>query len=335
MVVRVELYEHEVWTARRGWVADDHWWRSREGAAAASTRETFPAPRGYAWDGAWRLGVVEGRNGSPLKQGWEYATAPERFEGRAPRGPRGVDFARRRRWTRPAKPARRTSKNTARRPAAPRVQAGLDTVRRARLKLADRAKQCGTELDSEFLRDALDALGVAVKKGAFEVTAALDAATTLDDGVVKKLRRDLHREVAAAADVLRNLPREPDEWPTAEEEVREFSRDSSEAIRARRSPLSDAAPGRARARVLSGSRPNSRREAVLFRPDRIIPPRRRARRRGPTSSSRGREPSSSVPSARRRRRPRTAATSRATRRRPCGRRPRRTTTTRSSRGSAP
>lgn len=102
-------------------------------------------------------------------------------------------------------------------PIHARVTTGLEMVARARSQLQQTARLAGTDLDSADLRDALDALGAAVKKGALEVTTALDGAG-LSDNRAKKLRRDLHREVSAAADVLRTLPLEPDRWPSIEEE---------------------------------------------------------------------------------------------------------------------
>ena len=53
-----------------------------------------------------------------------------------------------------------------------------------------------------------------MKKGALDVTTALEQATSLDESTTKKLRRDLHREVTAAAEVLRALPPEPSVWPS-------------------------------------------------------------------------------------------------------------------------
>ena len=78
----VEVWEHESWAVGRGWAVAQNF-RTREGVAAASTLETYASPRGYLWSGDWSLGVVYGRNGYELPQGWEYALKVDHFGARA------------------------------------------------------------------------------------------------------------------------------------------------------------------------------------------------------------------------------------------------------------
>lgn len=181
----VEVFEHERWSRKAdGWIPSSPprraQWCTADGTPTAEPEE-LPPPTNYGWVSNWRVdtssipavaaalaagGGASSSSSSSLnsteltnyhhdREGWEYATAPEKF-GSPDRQARGEerwsDRARRRRWIRVARYKTLLSEVTAPQELAKQAQEGLKGLVRGRRTVSELCGLMGTQRDSADLR---------------------------------------------------------------------------------------------------------------------------------------------------------------------------------------
>ncbi len=239
--VVVELYEHERWSRKAdGWIPvegpparERAQWCTAQGTPAAPPEEMHP-PAQYGWASNWRVDTsstaplaAPPSSSGPLprpmqltgythdREGWEYATAPEKF-GNPDRTPRGEerwsDRARRRRWIRVARYKALLSEVTAPQELGKQAQEGLKGLVRGRRTVQELCGLLGSRRDSADLRLKMFNLVDLVRQHGQEIDQVL---RTLRDkggdsaavGGVKKWANDLAKEQRAFEDVAREVER--------------------------------------------------------------------------------------------------------------------------------
>ena len=217
----LEIWEVQRWKLGDGWTETT--WCDEDGIAQGVTQAEMQPPPGYAWEGGWTIVPPDCDGGAPWQGfgawGWEYATSAKKLGARAPRRGLAFDRARRRRWQRVAK-KRSTTQAADRERLLPKgddrtamVRKQLEAVQKLRRYVESTAKMCGTSHDSLELRKDLDEAAMKAGQLSADVGKLLDSSVAAPLG--SKLSRDLYKEVAAIAAVVRSLPPLPSDKASA------------------------------------------------------------------------------------------------------------------------
>ena len=199
----VELWEYEEYDRSKNWVPDSqHPWTNTCFEDSKPPDEVTPPGPEWCWASNWK---IEKKTGATDGDGWEYATNFARFKSleRSPKfEKKWNDKSRRRMWSRALRKdglinGRATSTDLSK--TLPRIQQGLSSIHKARLRIEAIMKEAPDAANSEQMQSAV----TLVKKNIADIMTALDqaeahqqknpgaAAQTL---VIKKLKNDLSKE---------------------------------------------------------------------------------------------------------------------------------------------
>lgn len=203
----VEIWEFEEFDRNKNWVSDSqHPWTSTNFEPCKPPDEyPLPGPE-WCWSSNWK---IEKKTGTTDENGWEYASNFNRFKTveRSPKfEKKWKDRSRRRVWSRAmrkdADANRSRSQSADMSKALPRIQQGLSSIHKARLRIEQIMKEAPDAAGSEQMQAAV----TAVRKNIMDILTALDQVETHNlknpgpasqSAVIKKLKNDLAKEEVA------------------------------------------------------------------------------------------------------------------------------------------
>lgn len=199
----VELWEFEELDRSKQWIPDSqHPWTATGFEDSKPPDElTLPGPE-WCWSSNWK---IDKKTGATDGDGWEYATNFARFKqiDRSPKfEKKWNDKSRRRMWSRTMRKDglsnnRSTSSDLSK--TLPRIQQGLSSIYKARLRIEAIMKEAPDAAASEQMQSTV----VIVKKNISDIMTALDHAeaqqqkqpgAAAQTAVIKKLKNDLAKE---------------------------------------------------------------------------------------------------------------------------------------------